>query len=392
MKINDIIIFGSTGSIGTSTLNSIKKRREFRLKLISTNKNAKKILKQAISFKVKDVVIEDYEVFKKHKDKFKQKKINCHWGHANINKIFKKKVSYCVNSITGIEGLEPTLKIIPYTKNLLISNKESIICGWDLIKKKLLKYNTKFIPLDSEHFSIWKLIKNENSKNIEKIILTASGGPFLNKSKNKIANISPDFALKHPNWKMGKKISIDSSTLMNKVFEYIEAKKIFNLNNKNLSIFIHPSSFIHAIVYFKGDLIKLLAHNTDMKIPISNALGIKKNIKDKNYKNYLIKLNNLKFEIPKKSQFPVLSIIDIIPDKSSYFETILITLNDNLVQMYLEKKINYLSINSNLLKLIKHPFFKKYYKLKPKNIYDIKKMILITKNFLIKKVKIYDFI
>ena len=386
---NDIIILGSTGSIGRSTLSSINKNKKFKVKLISTKKNIKKILQQAIYYKVKDVIIEDKKEFNKYQYIFKKKKIKLHLGLGKINEIIKKKVHFCVNAISGLDGLEPTLKLIPFSKNILIANKESIICGWDLINKRLKKYKSNFVPLDSEHYSIYELIKNEKNENINKIILTASGGPFLNKSKKDILNIKPKHALKHPNWKMGKKISIDSSTMMNKVFELIEATKIFNLSKKKFSILVHTNSYIHAIVFFKGELIKLLAHETDMKIPISNALGIKNSNKTNVLKRNLQKLNDLNFKLPKKKNFPVISILDMLPDKTSYFETILITINDALVEMYLNGKINYVSIQSNILNLLKKPYLKKFYKLKPKNIYDIKKMNLITKKYLYDNYKFY---
>ena len=321
----------------------------------------------------------------------KKKKINLFLGLNKIEKILgKTKLNYCVNGISGLSGLEPTLNIIPFTKNLLIANKESIVCGWSIINKKLKKYKTNFIPIDSEHFSIWKLIKGEKPQNIKKIILTASGGPFLNKSKKKIANIKPKFALNHPNWKMGKKISIDSSTMMNKIFEFIEAKKIFNLKNNDISIMIHPLSFIHAIVFFKGNLVKLLAHEANMSIPISNSLGIHHDYKNKVVKNLFTKLNKLQFTEPKEKDFPLLSIINYIPEKTSYFETILTTLNDELVKKYLEGKINYISLIKNLIYLIKCPFFKKYYKLKPKNIYDINNVTEVTKKYLFLNLKHYE--
>ena len=231
MKKN-IIILGSTGSIGLSTLSVIKKNYNFKIKLLSSNRNINKLYKQALNFKVKDVIIEDYNLYNKYKNIFKKKKIRLHYKLENISKIIKTKVDFSINSISGISGLEPTLKLIPLTKNILIANKESIICGWNLIKPILKKSNTNFIPIDSEHFSISELITSNNLNNIQKIILTASGGPFLNKSLKKIANIKPVDALKHPNWKMGKKISIDSSTMMNKVFEFIEAIKIFNVKKK----------------------------------------------------------------------------------------------------------------------------------------------------------------
>ena len=388
--VNDIVILGSTGSIGNSVLDSIKFQKNFKVKLLTTNKNSKKILNQALKYNVKDIIIENEKEFKKNREVFKKKKINLYLGIKNIDKIIKKKVKYSINAISGINGLEPTLKIISKSENILIANKESIICGWHLIKKKLIKYKTNFIPIDSEHYSIWELIKQENPKNIEKVILTASGGPFLNKPKNKIINIKPKYAIKHPNWKMGKKISIESSNLMNKIFEFIEAKKIFNLKNNQVSILIHPKSFIHAIVFLKGDLIKILAHKPKMIIPISNALGIKKKSNIKKLKNYSKIFSSLKFDEPNKYKFPLLSLLDILPEKTSFFETILISLNDLLVQKYLNGSINYISIKSNLLKHIKSPYFKKYYKLKPKNIYDIKKISILTKNYLEKNIIKYE--
>ena len=383
-----IIILGSTGSVGSTTL-SVIKNNNFKVKLLSTNKNASKLLKQAILYKVKDVIIEDKKKYKKYYEIFKRKKIRLHLGLINIKKILKKRIYYCVNSISGIDGLSPTLDVIPLTKNLLIANKESIICGWNLIESKLNKYKTKFIPIDSEHFSIWNLIKSHDKDNIQKIVLTASGGPFLKISNSKLLNVKPNIALRHPNWKMGRKISIDSSTMMNKIFEYIEAKKIFNLKNNHLSILIHPKSYVHAIIFFKGGIIKFLAHETKMNIPISNAMNIFRSKTKDTLKKQLPNLNDLKFILPNKKKFPLLSILSLLPEKNTYFETILITLNDNLVDKYLNGKINYISITRNLLRLIKSPYFLKYYKLKPKNIYDIKKMIKITKKYLDIKIKYY---
>tara|TARA_B100001027_G_scaffold108545_1_gene74813 strand:- start:5114 stop:6286 length:1173 start_codon:yes stop_codon:yes gene_type:complete len=386
----DIIILGSTGSIGTSTLKSIRKKKNFKIILLTTNKNIKKIFNQAINYRVKNVIVEDEVAFNKYKIKFKKKKINLYLGIKYISKIIKKKTTFCVNAISGINGLDPTLKAIPLTKNILIANKESIICGWELISKKLKKYNTNFIPIDSEHFSIWKLIKNEKIETIDKIILTASGGPFLNKSKKKISNIKPSIATKHPNWSMGKKISIDSSTMMNKVFEFIEAKKIFNLKKDKLTILIQPSSYIHAIVYLNGEIIKLLAHEPNMIIPISNALGIKNKKISKITNGNIKKFNNLNFSIPKVNNFPLLKILNLIPENETYFEIILTTLNDNLVNKYLNDRINYISIQKNLLYFIKCKFFKKFYKVKPFNINDVKKMIKITNNYLNKNIKLYE--
>ena len=389
--IKKIIILGSTGSIGQSTLDVIKNNKKFRVLVLTSNNNIKILYKQAVRYRVKNVIIENYNSYIKYKDFFKKKKINLHLGISFLKKIVKKKVDYCINSISGISGLEPTIQSIPLTKNILIANKESIITGWSIIKKKLNQHKTNFIPIDSEHFSIFQLIKNENNKNISRIILTASGGPFLNQNIKKSDDIKIKDVIKHPNWKMGKKISVDSATMMNKVFEFIEAKKIFNLKNDQISILIHPTSYIHAIVFFKGEIIKMLAHNTKMTVPIAYALdAYRKNIKKIYIQNDLKKLNNIKLINPDFVKFPLLNLIKTIPEKDSYFETILVTLNDELVKNYLNSNIKYFYIEKYLLKLIKSPFFKKYYKLKPKNIFDIKNMVNITKKYLNLKLSKYD--
>ena len=189
-----------------------------------------------------------------------------------LGKIFRKKIDYTMSSISGIQGLKPTVEIIKYTKKIAIANKESIICGWDLIEKRLNKHKTEFIPVDSEHFSIWYALQNIEKNLIEKIYLTASGGPFLDKTLKKLKKININQVINHPNWKMGKKISTDSATMINKVFEIIEAKKIFKISYNKLAIIIHPKSYVHAIIKFKNGLFKILIHDTNMKIPIFNTL------------------------------------------------------------------------------------------------------------------------
>ena len=177
-----------------------------------------------------------------------------------------------MSSISGLEGLYPTLKIIKHTNTIAIANKEAIICGWNIILKEIKKNNVKFIPVDSEHFSIWFGLQNLDLKSVDNIFLTASGGPFYKKPLNRFKYIQLKESLKHPSWKMGKKISVDSSTMINKVYEVIEAKNIFNIPYKSIKIIIHPNSYIHGIIKFKNGLIKLIAHDTTMKIPIFNTL------------------------------------------------------------------------------------------------------------------------
>ena len=234
------------------------------------------------------------------------------------------------------------------------------------------------------------MLKNQNKNNIKKVYLTASGGPFLNKKLSQIKNIKAKYAIKHPNWSMGKKISIDSATMMNKIFEVIEAVKIFNLKIINFKILIHPKSYIHAIIHFKTGITKLLSHDTTMEIPIINSLYQKDEKFNFINTNFDFKnLNGLNFIEPDIKKFPLLSILkkNYI---NSYFETILITINDELVKKYLNNQISYISIQKVLLNLIKKPYFAKYYRSSPNNINDIKIMVKITTDYLNKYLKLND--
>ena len=278
-----------------------------------------------------------------------------------------------MSAISGFYGLKPTIKIIKKTKTIAIANKESIICGWNLINRQLKKYNTKFIPVDSEHFSIWSVIKNINSNLIDQIIITASGGPFLN-LKNKTIKKTPKLAIKHPNWKMGKKISIDSATLMNKVFEVIEAKKIFNLDMNKFKILIHPKSYIHAIVKFKNGLIKLVAHDTNMKIPIFNSIYNNSKNQFNSKKINIDLLNNLNLRKVDIKKYPLINILKLIPKKESLFETLLVSINDELVDLFLKNKINFDDISIKLNQLINNKSSLKYRQKKVNNLTQIEKL------------------
>ena len=367
-----IAILGSTGSIGENTLKIIKKdKKNFQISLLTTNKNINKVFKQAKEFKVKNIIITDLKSFKKAKILFRKSKINIYNNFENLDKIIKKKNDLIMSSITGLGGLTPTLKSIKFTKKILIANKESIICGWNLINKELKKYKTTFIPVDSEHFSIWSLLQDNKPDDIEKIYITASGGPFLYLPKKNFSNITVNKALKHPNWRMGKKITIDSATLMNKVFEVIEAKNIFNIPYNRISILTHPKSYVHAILKLKSGLTKILIHDPDMKIPITNSL-YRNNIKMLNSKKLKLNiLNNLSLKKVDSIKFPVIKILNMLPKELSLFETILITVNDYLVLKFLKKKISFEELVNLIIKMLKIKEFRKYKKIKPKNVNDI---------------------
>ena len=371
-----ICILGSTGSIGKNLFNIlIKDKKNIEIVLLTANKNHIELLKQVKFFNVKNIIINDIKKFELIKKLLKKKNINIYNNFESLDKILNnKKIDYTMSAISGIDGLKPTLKIIKFTKKIAIANKESIICGWSLISEKLKKYKTKFIPIDSEHFSIYSLLDNAKNENIEKIFITASGGPFNNYPLNKFKSITTKLALKHPNWSMGKKISIDSATMMNKVFEIIEAKNIFNLNYGKLSILVHPKSYVHAVVKFTNGLTKILIHDTSMKIPIFNSLypNFQKKIKSKKLNIDLI--NNLNFNKVNKKKFPAVKILASLPDKHSLFETVIVSANDQLVDMFLKNKINFLDISRILIKFINRAEFRKYKKISPKNNAQIEQL------------------
>ena len=276
-----------------------------------------------------------------------------------------------MSAIVGLAGLQPTIDVIKISKTVAIANKETIICGWEILSKIIKKYKTKILPVDSEHFSIMELTKNISDKEIKEIIITASGGPFLNMPNSKLKNVSPKQAINHPNWRMGKKISVDSANLMNKVFEVIEACKIFEFNNKKYKIIIHPQSYVHSIIRYKNGLIKMILYNTNMEIPISNTLYGSRN-NTLNIKNVDIKiLNKLSFQNVDVKKFPSIKLINKCLTLGLSTPTIVNAANEVLVDMFLSKKIGFLDITKNINKIFRDKEFKKYAKRKPATIKDI---------------------
>ena len=367
-----IAILGSTGSIGRQTIDIVRKdKKNFKILLLTANKNYKLLSKQIKEFKVKNVIVTNKKSYQILKKKFK--KVNIINDLSKIDKMINSKLDYTMSSISGFDGLKPTIKIIKKTKIIAIANKESIICGWSLIKKEIDRHKTKFIPVDSEHFSIWSEIKNVNPEIIDQVIITASGGPFLN-LKNKKIKKTPKLATNHPNWKMGKKISTDSATLMNKVFEVIEAKKIFSIDLSKFKILIHPKSYVHAIIKFNNGLIKLVAHDTDMKIPIFNTLYNNKNYKIKSKKINFKLLNNLNLNVVNLKKYPLVKILNFVPKNDTLFETLLVSVNDELVDLFLKNKISFDEISTKLKQIISHKDFLKYRQKKLNNLTQIEKL------------------
>ena len=364
-----IAILGSTGSIGTTSLKIIEKKLNlFKIELLSANKNYNKIYKQIIKFKPRYFVVTNNNIFLKIKKKLNNKKTKILNNYEKVS-FSNKKVDITIASIPGIAGLEPTINFTKKSKKMLLANKESVICGWQIISKIGKKHRTKIVPIDSEHFSILKLLENHKESEIEKIYITASGGPFLNLSKNRFKSIKPSDAVKHPKWSMGKKISVDSSTLMNKILELIEAQKIFPFDLKKYQILIHPQSLVHAIIKLKNGITKLLYHEPDMTIPISNAIFDSK-VDINNYISKKDKIKNLEFIDPDEKRF---SAIKLIPKLNKYVSTPIIinAANEILVDHFLKKKISFTSILRYLFLVLKDKNYRKYAIYKPTNLKNI---------------------
>ncbi len=338
--------------------------------LLSANNNYKKLIKQAKQFNAQNVLIKNKRFYIKVKKSLKNVKV--YSGDVSLQKIVSKKLDYTMSCVVGLAGLQPTIDAIKISKVVAIANKEAIICGWEILSKFIKKYKTKVIPVDSEHFSIMELSKDVDNNEVEEIIITASGGPFLKKPFHKLKKIKPQQAVKHPNWKMGKKISIDSANMMNKVFEIVEASKLFNFDKSKYKIMIHPQSYVHSIIRFKNGLIKMILYNSDMKIPISNTLYNDRknliNISNINFKT----LNNLNFQKVDAKFFPSIKLINKCFTLGFSTPIIINAANEVLVDLFLRQKIGFLDIVKTINKILRGEDFKKYAKRKPSSLKDIK--------------------
>jgi 1-deoxy-D-xylulose-5-phosphate reductoisomerase len=368
-----IAILGSTGSIGKSTLDVISKdKKNFDVVLLSAKNNYKKLIQQAKRFKVKNIIIKNELFYEKAKKILKKTKIKVFSGNTPMTSIISGKIDFTMSAIVGLAGLQPTVDAIKVSKTVALANKESIVCGWHILEKLKTKYNTKILPVDSEHFSIMELIQNAKDDEVAEIIITASGGPFLYTPLKKFKFIKASQAIKHPNWKMGKKISVDSANLMNKVFEVIEAYKLFKINRKKYRIIIHPQSYVHSIIRFKNGLTKMILYNSDMKIPISNMLYKNNNkfIDSKKIKSKI--LNKMNFLEVDKKKYPSVKLIDKCLNLGTPSQIIINASNEVLVDQFLKGKIRFLDIVSTINMIFKHKEFNKYARRKAKSLKDIK--------------------
>ncbi len=343
-------ILGSTGSIGTQTLDVIRENKElYEVVFISGHKNIELLNRQSLEFKPEYVVITDYDSYNKTKSMNFDATL-LYGMDKIISLIDKEKIDILLNALVGNIGLLPTYTAAKNKVVLALANKESLVTAGHIIMKEVYNNNSVILPVDSEHSAIFQSLQGNDISSVEKLILTASGGPFRTLSKNEISNKKAYEALKHPNWDMGRKISIDSATLVNKGLEVIEAKWLFDIAPENIEVVVHPQSIIHSLVQYKDSSIIAQMGRPDMRLPIHYALNYpdRKPIQLERFD--FMKYNQLTFEAPRRDVFPGLDLAYYSIEKGDSFPTIYNTVNEIMVHHYLKDQIGFYDITDTIEK------------------------------------------
>lgn len=342
-----IAILGSTGSIGTQTLEVINEHKNlFSVEVLTANNNYDLLIKQAKKYKPNAVVIVNRDKYDKVNSELFKLGIKVYTGQKSLEQIVEsEKINIVLTALVGYSGLTPTINAIKHGKKIALANKETLVVAGDLITKLSKEYNAPIYPVDSEHSAIFQCLVGENNNAIEKIYLTASGGPFRGKKAAELKTITKKQALKHPNWSMGAKITIDSATLMNKGLEVIEAKWLFNLKEDQIDVVVHPQSIIHSAVQFEDGSIKAQLGIPDMKLPIQYALGFPNRLKN-NFKRFsFFDYPNLTFEKADEKTFRNLSLAFRAMSKGGNSACILNAANEIAVEAFLNDKIGFLNMS-----------------------------------------------
>lgn len=343
-----IAIFGSTGSIGTQALDVVRSHADlFEIEVLTAQTNDELLLKQALEFSPNAIVIGDESKFSKLKDALASTHVKVFAGEAALEEVADfDSYDIMLAAIVGFAGLKPTLKAVEKGKVIALANKETLVVAGDIVMQRAVEKRSPIIPVDSEHSAIFQCLVGEARNPIEKIILTASGGPFLGKKPNFLVNVKRDHALQHPNWSMGAKISIDSATLMNKGLEMIEAKWLFNLRPEQIEVLIHQQSIVHSMVQFEDGSVKAQMGLPDMKLPIQYALGFPARLQNDfprlNFKKY----PTLTFEEPDYKTFRNLGLAIEAMKKGGNMPCILNAANEIAVWAFLKNRIGFLDITA----------------------------------------------
>ena len=342
-----ITILGSTGSIGTQTLDVIRKNKDkFEVVAISANSSVDLLLEQILEFNPKYVAVYNEESANKLKNMIPNNiDIEVLSSMEGLVKICElKEVDVVLTAVVGMIGLVPTMAAIKARKTIALANKETLVTAGEIVMEEAKKNNVEILPVDSEHSAIFQCLNGERKKDVEKIILTASGGPFRGKKKEELINVTKNQALKHPNWDMGRKISIDSSTLMNKGLEVIEAKWLFDVDVEDIDIVVHPQSIIHSMVSFKDSSVMAQLGCPDMRLPIEYALTYPGRSETDFERLDLAKIATLTFEKPDMETFPCLKLAFKVLRLGGTYPTVLNAANEVLVNEFLEDKIGFYDI------------------------------------------------
>ena len=354
MNQQKITILGSTGSIGCYTLDIIRAYPEkFKVTALAADKNIQKLIEQAIEFKPEYVVIGTQEFYEPLKEALAHQNTKVLAGFAEIIQIAKLKVDCVMSAIVGASGLLPTMAAILAGQKVALANKESLVCAGKLMMESVAKHKAQLLPVDSEHNALFQLLQGQKQEALDKVIITASGGPFRTWTHAQMEKATPKEAVKHPNWAMGSKISVDSATLMNKGLELIEAAHLFNLKSNQIDVLIHPQSFIHGIVSFQDGSHLLHAAQPDMRIPISYALAYPERLTPPlEFKDIFTFLSQASFEKVDDTLFPSVKLAKEALKIGRNAPTILNAANEVAVHAFLSKKIGFLQIHDLVKKAL----------------------------------------
>jgi 1-deoxy-D-xylulose-5-phosphate reductoisomerase len=360
--IKRIAIFGSTGSIGTQALDVIAANKDkFSAEILTAQTNDDLLIRQALEFNPNVVVIGDEKKYLKVKEALASTDVKVFTGEKALEEVAEMDCyDLMLAAIVGYAGLKPTLKAISNKKVVALANKETLVVAGDIVMRMAVENRVPVIPVDSEHSAIFQCLVGETRNKIEKVILTASGGPFLGRKPNYLVNVKREHALQHPNWTMGAKITIDSATLMNKGLEMIEAKWLFNLKPEQVQVVIHPQSIIHSMVQFEDGSIKAQMGVPDMKLPIQYALAFPKRVANQFPRYDFKKVNTLTFEEPDIKTFRNLSLAQEALSKGGNLPSVMNAANEIAVYAFLRNRINFLDMTDVIEKtMLAVPFIEK---------------------------------
>lgn len=367
--IKKISIFGSTGSIGVQTLEVIEENKDkFSAELLVANRNADLLIKQALKHQPNIVVIADESKYDQVVEALAHTDIKVYAGEDAVEQVgAHSETDIVLAAIVGFAGLKPTIKAIEAGKTIALANKETLVVAGKIIEELCIKHKTSLIPVDSEHSAIFQCLIGEHEKSVEKIILTASGGPFRNYTTEEFEKVTVEQALKHPNWEMGAKITIDSASMMNKCLEVIEAKWLFNLKPEQIDVVVHPQSLVHSFAQFIDGSIKAQIGLPDMKLPIQYALGFPERIENKFERLDLTKHNIFNFQQLNPTHQKAIDFAKLALEKEGNLACILNAANEVAIEKFLNKQIKFLQIYDfveeaiNNIEFIKNPTLEELY-------------------------------